>query len=120
MSSLISNSTDPRRAQHAEALQAIQTQIDALKFEYADNTLAFKALDLAWEAARLDDTSLRRCLWQRVRVVPSWYAVRQETLEHYDQVASSLEWVRASSLSPDAGLSPRDAAPSVDNSSQRR
>ena len=93
---LITDGLDPRRAEHARELQEIQKQIGALKFQYGDNTLAFKALDCAWEAARLDGTSLVRCQKQRVMVVPSWYAVTQEAPEHLDNLEASLDWIRNS------------------------
>ena len=75
---LIQDTTDPRRKEHAAELQEIQHRLDTLKFQYRDHTLAFKALDLAWETTRL-----------------AWYAVHQETLEHLEQVGNSLAWVRA-------------------------
>ncbi len=45
---------------HTEQIHAIQDQIAEIKFEYRDNTLAFRALHLAWEATRL-----------------AWYAVKR-------------------------------------------
>jgi hypothetical protein len=77
MSNLITDVRDPRRVEDAESLQSIQRLIDQIKFRYADSTLAFKSLDLAWEATR-----------------QAFYAVKDESKEKVDSVERSLEWVK--------------------------
>jgi hypothetical protein len=60
-------------------LQNLQDTIHALKYQYRDVTLEFKALHLAWEAVRL-----------------AWYAVagnRDGMLCHWDDLEAAVKWL---------------------------
>ncbi|MBN1886947.1 MAG: hypothetical protein JW850_03120 [Thermoflexales bacterium] len=75
---LISKADDSRRNTHADEIQVIQDRLGQLERLYADSTLAFKALTLAYEAARV-----------------AWYAVKHETDgDHVENVEAALTWVR--------------------------
>lgn len=79
MSTLIVDVSDPRRLADGVELQKVQEQISAIKLRYADSTLAFKALDLAWEATRA-----------------AWYAIAQENDDgKLNRAKESLDWCMA-------------------------
>ena len=74
---LIRTADDTRRLTHAAELEAIQERIGALRAQYADSTLAFVALELAWQVVRV-----------------AWYAVKHERREHVDDLDGALRWFR--------------------------
>lgn len=62
-----------------QLLHDVQNQISALKFQYRDSSLEFKALHLAFEAVRI-----------------SWYAVdhnKDGCLGHRDDLDAAMEWL---------------------------
>lgn len=77
---LITRPDDIRCHDDAQRIMLMQSCLALIKLNYADSTLAFKALDLAWEATRL-----------------AWYAVSQnDDGGKLKSLESSLAWVKYS------------------------
>ncbi|MBN1890643.1 MAG: hypothetical protein JW850_21795 [Thermoflexales bacterium] len=77
MPQLIIKPNDSRRDQHADEIQMLQDRLGQLERLYSDSTLAFKALQLAYEAARV-----------------AWYAVKHEgDGGHLDDIGKAFKWV---------------------------
>lgn len=78
MTALINTTTDERRRAHAHKVEEFQAILGQIQGQYRDNTLAFKALGLAYEAMRL-----------------AWYAVQYEDDGgHINDVGDMLAFVR--------------------------